>query len=1037
MARLTRIVALLVIAVLLAGCGNSSNNTVDEEFGIDPYPDLVNTSPFTFSGTRPAGHAVHVDGSEQVAAGSETTWQAALDLAEGANSFLFESVDPTGNAEDSETVDIELDSIAPTVVARVPSPDATDVPINVVLQVTFSEPIDCDTVTPAVFAIQGVSAALECNPDDPSVSLTPDSHLSETTEYTVTLFSDVADPAGNLLARDVVWMFTTGTTVDTTPPDPPTADDPAPPQYTFDAEVTVGGWKEAGCSVISNGTEIVPLDDLESWNHSFVLQAGPNTFSLTSEDQAGNLSSSSTDFTVTRTSGTFSVDSYPDLTNATPATVSGTKPNTYGVRVDGVERVPADDQTTWTVGLDLSEGANTFLFEPVDPAGQAGAGVTVFITLDTRTPTLVARVPGDGATDVPVNTAVQAVFDEPIDCASVDDSTIALRPTDVATRSVDCDSAGGAVTWTGAGDLTGSTAYTVTVSAGVTDLAGNWTGADASWGFTTGQGVDITPPPPPTVEPAPEASTYDESIVLGGWKEAGSSVLDYGTLIVPNDALDSWQYTFPLAMGDNISSLTSKDAAGNESETSTDFAIERLDPNAVDPPTVNYAADTTVDRQTLTGTKPQDTAILIDDAVVVPINGSTDWDALVLLAPGANGFKIEARDQPGFKSSPVNITITYTVPPQVDTNGEIKIELEVQSAWKHIGDEFRVGSPDRTIIDAFAVQVWIEGPLTVMDDQGTADPTDDSWEPCIYDANAFQRKYTRYVKTLKRHVYQGCLDIYPPDQCYGYWWEPNFWAPNWFAAVVELGHWNTPATPAGRRIPPDVDRRDDEGHSWWWSGSGPCPPVHFWNGANCQPRMTQPPAIDGLTEATVAPRHDGFTYPYPATRGSGPNGVGALVGEWTDQRQYTWNLRDIDGNPVRQGAYLVSVSIVLDRALEGNIHWPNAEATDHETCWDDPGHDDVGMHRAEGVIVIDSQTPQAVYWQEKGTVEYVDACSSPNLNIWCDGHIDFTISGDYEAAYETPDPPCSLPGDRVRHLATPAGWPAPVKIQYCPAGACP
>ncbi len=27
--------------------------------------------------------------------------------------------------------------------------------------------------------------------------------------------------------------------------------------------------------------------------------------------------------------------------------------------------------------------------------------------------------------------------------------------------------------------------------------------------------------------------------------------------------------------------------------------------------------------------------------------------------------------------------------------------------------------------------------------------------------------------------------------------------------------------------------------------------------------------------------------------------------------------------------------------------------------------------------------------------------------------------------------------EQVRYLATPAGWPAPVKIQYCPAGACP
>jgi len=744
-------------------------------------------------------------------------------------------------------------------------------------------------------------------------------------------------------------------------------------------------------------------------------------------------------------SGEFSVDSCPEVTAITPYTFTGKKPPGYAVRVDSIEKVVADGENTWQAAVDLSEGANSLLFESVDPGGNVEETETVNIILDSVAPAVVSRLPAPDATGVSLNITVSVTFSEPVDCATVTASAFAVQG---VTASIACRNDDPTVTLTPGADLAATTEYTVTLYSDVTDLAGNHMAQDVVWKFTTGTGVDNTPPDPPTADnPAPTSPTFNSTMPVGGWKEPDASVeyrweVDSSlkqdwTEIAGKTPANSWNHTFDLDLGLNDISLRSVDPSNNISTTTTDFSVQRDEnPNQVNPPTVDpVTSPTTVPVQVLTGGKDPNTGIRINGNMVVPVNPSTRWDALVQLSAGVNNFALVAEDASANQSDPpVGVSISYSVPPEVNTSGQLKIELEVQSSWKQIGDEFRVASRDRTIIDAYDVQVWIEGPLTVTDNKDNSDPTDDEWEACVFNAANHQRKYTRYVKTLMRHVYQGCLDQYPPEQCYGYWWEPNYWAPNWFAALAEYGWWNTNATPAAARMAPDVDRRDNNGNSWWPVDVNNCPPTFYDNGPNCKPRMTEPPPIDGITQATVAPRHDGWNPPHVATRGTG---AGSEVGEWTDRRTYTWNLRDVNNNPVRAGAYLVSINVLLDRALPANIHWPDFKASDYETCWDNPAHDTLGMHRAEGVIVIDSQTAQTVYWQEKGAAETVDACASPNPNIWCDGHIDFTISQNYSNAYATPSAPCSLLGQPVQYLKTPSGWSGPVKVQYCPTGACP
>ena len=475
-------IALLGVVLISVSACSDGGVSGSGEFSVDAYPALVNTTPVTITGTKPSDEAVHVDGAKRVTADGEEIFSVSLTLSEGANSFLFESVDSSGEAADSETIDITLDSIAPLVVSRVPAPNATDVPLNTVVEATLSEPLDCGTVTSSVFLIQGVGAALDCQPDSPTIRLTPDADLAANTQHTVNLYSDVADPAGNRMAADVGWQFETGNAADNTPPDPPTVE-PPPPAYTVVDQITLGGWKEAGSSVFSGGQVIVPKDPSASWSHDFSLQMGTNSFSLTSEDAAGNLSTSSTDFSIERTSGEFTVDAYPPRVNATPFTFSGTKSSGYSVWVDGQEAVAADSNTTWSHALALSEGANSFGFEARDQNGTPVGTIQVDIVLDTQAPSIINRSPGSGATGVDLLPTVSVEFSESVDCSTVTDASFSITG---VTSNITCTAGSTTISLTPTADLAPDTPHTVTVAGTVADLAGNTLGADDTWSFTTG-----------------------------------------------------------------------------------------------------------------------------------------------------------------------------------------------------------------------------------------------------------------------------------------------------------------------------------------------------------------------------------------------------------------------------------------------------------------------------------------------------------------------------------------------------------------------
>ncbi len=104
------------------------------------------------------------------------------------------------------------DLIAPTVSSTLPANNATAVVKNVTLQVTFSEAMDVATLTTSSFTLKqgSTSIAGTVSTAAKGASLNPSVDLIANTLYTATVTVAAKDVAGNAIAAEKVWSFTTG-----------------------------------------------------------------------------------------------------------------------------------------------------------------------------------------------------------------------------------------------------------------------------------------------------------------------------------------------------------------------------------------------------------------------------------------------------------------------------------------------------------------------------------------------------------------------------------------------------------------------------------------------------------------------------------------------------------------------------------------------------------------------------------------------------------------------------------------------------------
>lgn len=177
----------------------------------------------------------------------------------------------------------------------------------------------------------------------------------------------------------------------------------------------------------------------------------------------------------TITAGTFTVDGPGGAAVAGSVAYSG-------MTATFTPHAPLAFGTTYTATI--TTGAAT-------PGGAELIGPYVWtFSTGTPPPAVVSTVPANGATNVPVDQVLSAIFNEAMSPATISATTFTLTATGGAAVTGTVTYAGGVATFTPMSELDYSTNYTATITTGAQDTAGTSLPANYVWTFTT-----ITPPP--------------------------------------------------------------------------------------------------------------------------------------------------------------------------------------------------------------------------------------------------------------------------------------------------------------------------------------------------------------------------------------------------------------------------------------------------------------------------------------------------------------------------------------------------------------
>lgn len=246
--------AILLLTATVAGCGGSDSSSSSASSA----PAVISTSPAnaakgvayndnvsaSFSGSMnsamltPATFTLTGPGTTKVSGavsytdiGATATFAPTSHLA--ANTTYIATVttgaqDKAGQALASDfvwtfTTGASANSTPPAVVSEDPADAVSGVAINTNVSATFSEAVVPATITAARFTLTGSGATLVAGTvtyasTGNAAIFTPAADLAANTKFTATIAAGVKDQAGNALASDFVWTFTTGAAADHTGP---------------------------------------------------------------------------------------------------------------------------------------------------------------------------------------------------------------------------------------------------------------------------------------------------------------------------------------------------------------------------------------------------------------------------------------------------------------------------------------------------------------------------------------------------------------------------------------------------------------------------------------------------------------------------------------------------------------------------------------------------------------------------------------------------------------------------------------------------
>jgi Tol biopolymer transport system component len=491
------------------------------------------------------------------------------------------------------------DTTPPTVVNTDPANEGTNVLVSTDVRATFSEPMDGTTITPTTFtvAIDGtgsgpISATVSYNPTDNTAKLHPSSPLAYSTTYKATVTQGVKDAAGNSMAADYSWKFTTGAA----PNQPPTANAGSDQTVNEGDSVTLDG----SASSDPDGTIVsyawkqiagpaVTLSDPKAQKPTFtapdVDSAGATlTFGLTVTDNGGATSTQAD--TVNINVNNVVVNQPPTANAGSDQTVS----EGQAVQLDGSgSKDPEGDTLTyaWTqtagpsVTLsDASSAAPTFTAPNVGPDGDTltfklavddGNGHTASDTVDIGVQNVNQAPKANAGADQTVNEGTKVLLDGSAS-SDPDGDTLTYAWTQIAGTAATLNGATTATPSFTAPDV-GSAGDILTFELTVND--GN--------GHTASDTVDIVvkdvPPPPDTTPPettivsaidgnnkdVPKGGTTTSSVIAFKFSSPDSDVAKFQCSLDGAKLIDctSPQSYKNLALGPHTFGVIAIDKAGN------------------------------------------------------------------------------------------------------------------------------------------------------------------------------------------------------------------------------------------------------------------------------------------------------------------------------------------------------------------------------------------------------------------------------------------------------------------------------------------
>lgn len=317
-------------------------------------------------------------------------------------------------------------SVRPKVTATNPVNQATNIALNITLSTTFNVEMDPASINTSNFTLKqgttGVAGTVTYS--GMTALFDPTADLTPNTVYTAALSTGARSNSGAGSAKDYVWTFTTGAVADIVLP------------------------------VLS---EVNPADNETgvALNHAIVFN-----FSEAMDKTTINNSTVIVKEGLTTVSGSVTYTG----TTATFTPTANFNPNSvYTV-------------TVTTGAKDLA--GNTMASNQV-------SGFTTGAAADGALPMVNATSPLNNASGIARNKIVALTFSETMDQTTINGETLILKQGSLSVAGT-VSYSGMTAKFTPANILDADEAYTVTMTKGAKDLAGNALAADVVWGFTTG-----------------------------------------------------------------------------------------------------------------------------------------------------------------------------------------------------------------------------------------------------------------------------------------------------------------------------------------------------------------------------------------------------------------------------------------------------------------------------------------------------------------------------------------------------------------------